>query len=606
MPTPSISTKIAMDGEKEYKQALSEINSGLKVLSSEMALTSVKFAENADGMEALTAKGDILERQILSQKEKIETLKAALQNSAEAYGESDKKTSAWKVSLNNAEAELVRMERELRDNREAVQEAAQAAQDAEKAFDDMADALGENAEAADGNKSIMDKLRDAFGGAEDGGKSLGEMVEDLAGKLGVNLPDGAKEALDTLGDVNAEAVALAGAAAAAAAALVKIEQALIGITTERASVATSLANIAETINMDVEATQQWNYVLQTVGSSIEDAQGDLSAFQEKIMEAREGTGEAAEMFTKLGISVVDQNGKLRNTNDVLLDVIHALQNMHDVTERNAISSSLLGSLGEKLAPIYAMTAQELEYLLDKKYELGVLTAEEISQLKNVTEALIDYEEKVAAAKDAIAVEFAPALTEFYEQAGNGIKTLGEAAADSGLISLFGSLLEILSSLLPLLEGFSILAHNLSPVLDGLAIGIKGVADAISVVTEALSSVSDITSAMFKSDTSIGLGFSDVFGKIGTLYNAFSALGNPKFNASGDWNFDGGYTWVGENGPELAYFPQGTRIINNQESREMGGDTFYVTIDAKNVREFNDIVEMAKSRRRKTRMEADKR
>ena len=34
---------------------------------------------------------------------------------------------------------------------------------------------------------------------------------------------------------------------------------------------------------------------------------------------------------------------------------------------------------------------------------------------------------------------------------------------------------------------------------------------------------------------------------------------------------------------------------------MGGDTFYVTIDAKNVKEFNDIVEMARAKRRRDRM-----
>lgn len=606
MPTPTLSTKVAMSGEKEYRQALSEINSGLKVLSSEMKLTAEQFANNADSMEALTAKGDVLERQILSQKEKVETLQEALKRSADAYGESDKRTASWQISLNNAQAALLKMERELDQNREAIEQAAEAASEAENAYGGMADALDETNDGANKSKSILDTLRAAFGDTNEEAVSLSDMVDDLAGKFGLDLPDGAKKALDALGEVDGKTAALAAGFSAIAAAVVKVESALISMSTERAEIAATLSNIAQTINMDIEATQQWDYVLKTVGSSIEDAQGDLSAFQEKIMEAAGGTGEAAEMFALLGVNVVDQNGKLRSTETVLLEVIHALQNMHDITERNAISSSLLGSLGEKLAPIYAMTAQELEYLLEKKYELGILTADEISQLKDVTEALIDYEERVSAAKDAIAVEFAPALTEFYEQAGNGIKSLGEAAADSGLISLFGSLLEILSSLLPLLEGFTILARNLSPVLDGLAIGIKSVADAISVVTEALSSISNITSAIFKTDTSIGFGFSDVFGKIGTLYNVFSALSNLKFNASGDWNFDGGYSWVGENGPELAYFPSGTRIYNNQESRELGGDTFYVTIDAKNVKEFNDIVEMARAKRRTERQKGDSR
>lgn len=603
MPTPAIKTKVALEGEKEYKAALSEINSGLKVLNSEMKLTATQFAENADGMEALTAKGDILERQILSQKEKIETLKAALQNSADAYGESDKKTSAWKVSLNNAEAELVKMERELRDNQKAVEKAAQAAQEAENAFDAMSDALGENGEAADDNKSIMDKLRDAFGVAEDGGKSLGEMMEDLAGKLGVNLPDGAKEALDALGNVNVETAALAGTAAAAAAAIVKIEQALINITTERAAVATALTNIADTINMDVEATQQWDYVLQTVGSSIEEAQGDLSAFQEKIMEAREGTGEAAEMFAKLGVSVVDQSGALRDTESVLLDTIRALQIMADETDRNATSSILLGGTGEKLIPIYNQSAESLDYLLEKKRELGILTGEEIETLKDVSEALLDYEERVNHAKDMVAVEFAPALEAFYEMAGEGVLTLGQAAERSGLVNFFAATLDTISALAPAMEILARVFVAASPVIDAFAISMGAAADAISIVLNLASALVNVLDFNFKG---AGANLNNIGGILSGANSAANRAWSNAFNASGDYNFDGGYTWVGENGPELAYFPQGTRIINNQESREMGGDTFYVTIDAKNVREFNDIVEMAKSRRRKTRMEADKR
>ena len=597
MPTPAIKTKVALEGEKEYKAALSEINSGLKVLSSEMKLTATQFAENADGMEALTAKGDILERQILSQKEKIETLKAALQNSAEAYGESDKKTSAWKVSLNNAEAELVKMERELRDNQKAVEEAAQAAQEAENAFDAMSDALGENSEAAGDSKSILDKLRATFGDTEGEGKSLGEMMEDLAGKLGVNLPDGAKEALDALGDVNAETAALAGGAAAAAAAIVKIEQALINITTERAAVATALANIADTINMDVEATQQWDYVLQTVGSSIDEAQGDLSAFQEKIMEAKEGTGEAAEMFAKLGVSVVDQSGALRDTESVLLDTVHALQIMADETDRNATSSILLGGTGEKLIPIYNQSAESLDYLLEKKKELGILTGDEIETLKDVSEALIDYEERVNHAKDTVAVEFAPALEAFYEMAGEGVLTLGEAAEKSGLVNFFAATLDTISALAPAMEILADLFVAISPAVDIFAISMGAAADAISIVLNLAAALVNVLDFDFEG---AGANMDNIGGILTGKNSATKRAWTNAFNASGDYNFDGGYTWVGENGPELAYLPAGSRIFNNQESREMGGDTFYVTIDAKNVKEFNDIVEMAKAKRRTER------
>lgn len=611
MPTPTIKTKVAIEGEKEYKQAISEINSGLKVLNSEMKLTSEQFADNADSIEALTAKNDVLERQILSQKEKIETLKSALQSSAEAYGEADGRTAKWKVSLNDAEAQLIKMERELRDNQEALEKSSAAMSDMSGTLDEVSNSLEGTSEDAEENVSIMDKLRDAFGGAGGEGKSLGEMAEDLAGKLGINLPDGAKNALDALGDINVESAALAGTAAAAAAAIVEIEKALIGLTTEQAAAATEIYNIAQIINMTVTETQEWDYVLKTVGSSISQAQGDLSAFQEKIMEAATGSGEAAEMFNKLGVSVVDQNGVLRTASEVLKDTIAALQLMADETERNAISSTLLGGTGEDLIPIYEQNAEYVQHLIEKKRELGIMTGDEIEALRDVSEALLDYQERTESAKNKLSVEFAPALTAFYEGAGQGILELGESAADSGLVNFFGSILDLVTALAPALDLLGAALQLVGPLFDGASVAIGLFADGLSVVLNLVAALGNLLSLDFEGAGQNWDNVMSIFSAGGNsatarawnnAYGPDSSRFKSPFNASGNQNFNGGFTWVGENGPELAYLPQGTRIFNNQESREMGGDTFYVTIDAKNVKEFNDIVEMARAKRRKDRME----
>ena len=598
MATPPIKTKVAIEGEKEYRQALSEINNGLKVLSSEMKLATAQFVENADGIEALTAKGDILERQMLTQKEKIDTLREALQKSAEAYGESDTRTAKWQVSLNNAEAQLLTMQRELDRNREALEKATEAAADAENAYKDMDRALEDSGDSANDNRSIFERLRDAFGDADDSGKSLGDMADDLAGKLGINLSDGAKKALDALGQVDGKTAALAGSLAAIAAAVVTIEKALVDLTTERAEVATQISNISQTINMSVEATQEWDYILKTVGSSIEEAQGDLSAFQEKIMDANTGTGEAAEMFAKLGVNVADQSGKLRDTESVLLDTINALQLMADETERNAISSTLLGGTGEKLIPIYNQSAEALQYLLDRKHELGIVTGDEIEALKDVSESLLEYEERSNSAKDTIAAEFAPALEAFYEMAGTGIQNFGETAEESGLVNFFGTLLELATALIPAFDLLGSVIQILEPAFDGLSIVLGLVADGLAIVVNLATALANLIALDFSGASQNWDNIMSIFS--GGSNSATSRAWNNAFNSSGDYSFDGGYTWVGENGPELAYLPQGTRIFSNQESRSMGGDTWYVTIDAKNVKEFNDIVKMAKAKRRTDR------
>lgn len=627
MSTPKIGNRLTLDGEREYKAALSEINGALRVLGSEMKLTQTRFAEQADSLDALTAENDILERQLLTQREKVETLRSALQKSVETYGEASTKTSNYRVSLNNAEAELVKMERALKDSTDQLDRARSAADTAGGSYDGMGDDLDGAAQAASGSESIFSRLRqillgvadsgddvsdaskrmrgeagdleDSFGDAADKGLSFGDAAEKLSDRLGINLPEGAKKALDAIGPVGTKFSAMLGWATALAAAVAAVETALAGITSERADYATGIANIAQTINMSVESTQIWDYVLKTVGSSIEEAQGDLSAFQEKILEASQGTGEAYEMFQRLGVAVVDQAGNLRSSEDVLNDVVTALQLMANETERNAISSTLLGSTGEKLIPIYNMTAQELEFLKEQKREIGVLTGDEIESLKKVSQAMIDYEERTAAAKDALAKDFAPALADFYDAAGEGLLGLGKSAEDSNLVGFFGSVLSLITALSPAFDLLGSAMELLSPAFAVLSIAIAGVSDALRVLLELLAAVGNLLTLDF---TGAGQNWDNIMGILSGQNSAVGNAINSAFNASGTDNFPGGWSWVGENGPERIWMPQGSRVFTAQESRSMGGDVFYITIDAHSVQEFNDIIRMAQAAKRMKRME----
>ena len=113
--------KIGIEGEKEFKKALSEINQSFKVLGSEMKLVSSQFDKNDKSVQALSARNTVLNKEIDAQRQKIETLRAALQNASESFGENDRRTQNWQIQLNNAEAALNGMERELSANERAIE-----------------------------------------------------------------------------------------------------------------------------------------------------------------------------------------------------------------------------------------------------------------------------------------------------------------------------------------------------------------------------------------------------------------------------------------------------------------------------------------------------
>ena len=112
--------KIGIEGERQFKNALREINQSFRVLGSEMKLVSSEFDKNDKSIKAVTARNNQLNKEIDAQKDKVSTLEKALANAASSFGENDRRTLAWQIQLNNANAELNNMERELKESQTEV------------------------------------------------------------------------------------------------------------------------------------------------------------------------------------------------------------------------------------------------------------------------------------------------------------------------------------------------------------------------------------------------------------------------------------------------------------------------------------------------------
>ena len=106
MAVRTISTKLAIEGEAQYKKAISECNSALSMLKSSLSLVESEFRENANSMEALTAKSSALDAVYEKQKEKVSALEKALANALEhqkdyaaSAAEAGEKVAAYSAEL---------------------------------------------------------------------------------------------------------------------------------------------------------------------------------------------------------------------------------------------------------------------------------------------------------------------------------------------------------------------------------------------------------------------------------------------------------------------------------------------------------------------------
>ncbi|WP_242841327.1 phage tail protein [Lachnoclostridium phytofermentans] len=162
---------------------MSEINQSFKVLGSEMKVVSSQFDKNDNSVQALTARNQVLNKEIEAQRQKIETLRSALSNAAESFGENDRRTQNWQIQLNNATAALNDMERELDRNNTALDEAEREMDDVSDSADDMGEEIDDAADSADKSSGKFEKLGGVLKGI---GAAMGA-VAVAAGAAAVSL-----------------------------------------------------------------------------------------------------------------------------------------------------------------------------------------------------------------------------------------------------------------------------------------------------------------------------------------------------------------------------------------------------------------------------------
>lgn len=175
-----IGPKIGIDGEAEFRRELNEIKTGIKTLGSEMKLTNLEFEDNADSMEALSAKGDVLLRTYQEQEKYLDKTKTALAEAKKKYGENSTEVQKWQKAVYEAEAELKKTEKQLKETTDAMEDLGKDTEGAEEAVEDLGDAAEKSNK---GLKGIAEAAGDVAKAGGRAAKGLGSVATVVAGNL---------------------------------------------------------------------------------------------------------------------------------------------------------------------------------------------------------------------------------------------------------------------------------------------------------------------------------------------------------------------------------------------------------------------------------------
>ncbi len=386
--------KIGIEGEREFRAALKDINQQFKVLGSEMKLVESQFNKQDRSVSALTARNEVLTRQISEQKDKIELLRKALENSAESFGENDQRTKQWTVQLNNAQAQLNNMERELKDNEKAIDGVGDEFQSAEKKADGFGDEVKEAAKKAD---DANDRFR----------------------KLG--------DTLKTIGRALAVGIAAIGTAAIAAG------SALVGMTVDAAAYADDMLTQSSITGMSVEKLQAYSYAADLVDVSLETMTGSMAKNIKSMSNASQGSAKFAEAYDKLGVSVTNADGTLRDSETVYWEAIDALKGVANETERDALAMQLFGKSAQDLNPLIEQGSEGIAALTEEAKRMGaVLSEESIAKLGQFDDSVQRLKQGSLAAKRVMGTVLLPQLQTLAD---SGVSLLGQFT--SGLVDAGG-------------------------------------------------------------------------------------------------------------------------------------------------------------------------
>lgn len=618
--TNKLGESLRGDKEQKYKQSIDQLNASIDVLDAQMRKVAAEYEDSADSADLMAKKNDILTQKIIQQANKVDLLESAFKNATEYYEIGAVETSRWEKELANAEAELYKMENQLKRNTEQ-----------------MAKANEETGESA----QSMGEIGDA---AEDAGKgmgNLGDVVNGLTSKLGIQLPDSMKTSMNGMLQLDTTTVAVAGGFAAVATAIVKAEKALISMTKEAASNADDLLTLASVTSMTTDSVQELNYMADLTDVSLDRIKDSLKETTNKMQEAATGTGAAYEAYQKLGVEITNADGSMRSAQDVFYDTIDALGDMKNQAERDALAMDLMSESAQELNPIIELGGDKLREYAQEAHDMGyVLDNDALKSLQAVDDAYSRLQNTQEGVKNQLAVEFAPYLEEFYGDVTTMVKDGGKAIKDSGIVDAFGMLLETVGDIL---NPMSDLSNNrvpaLTKALQPLAKVMALMADAAELLKGVINfGTGHISEGWGQMKHALGFGYSSGNGNnyqnlldsyneqqwgqsasdLSKAYEEAVARGDSSTlgitedewrrrylggNAAGTDNWSGGWTKVNENGLERIYLPSGSRIQTASETRYTSGDTYNTTVYVDHVEDLDTILRIAKNARITARMGA---
>lgn len=241
-------------------------------------------------------------------------------------------------------------------------------------------------------------------------------------------------------DVKKTSVAVAG-----------IITALGGITYSAANTADELNTLSKVTGLSTEELQRFNYASELVDVSTETLQTSLKRLVRSMQSAQGGSGDAFDAFKELGVNITDAAGQLRNNEDVFYDVIDALGNIENVTQRDAYAMNIFGKSAQDLNPLILAGSEALKEYGDQADRMGLIFDQKTLDNLNAAKDKIDIaKQQLEGMKMIVGSELVSSFDSLFGGVDKLLKAVQEAKEDGTLAEIADTVAKSLKTLIDLL------------------------------------------------------------------------------------------------------------------------------------------------------------
>ena len=255
--------------------------------------------------------------------------------------------------------------------------------------------------------------------------------------------------------------------------------------------ADDLNTMSKVYSISTTELQKYSAAADLVDVSVETIAKSHVKLEKQMLTASNGTGASAEAFQKLGVSVTNADGSLRNGDAVWQDTIAALGGMSNETERDALAMQLMGRSAAELNPLIEDNGETYKMVSDTmaKYGLDYVDQATLDKANQFNDSLDKTKLLGSTAFNQMSTELSAYLAPVMEKVVDLVGKLAEWLSNLSpeTLTVIASIAAVVAILAPLLIGlgkvsFAIssimsLASTLGPVIGGLA-GPVGIAIAV--------------------------------------------------------------------------------------------------------------------------------